>query len=237
MSKFLITGGCSFSECRSPHIDTWARHLSQLMPDHQHISTAMGCQGNGLISRKLIYNVTKNLGNDILVGVVWSGPDRHDFYLDHTPDLGTTGSGWVENPTKVSPESQGGWVILNHHWEISLSKSYYSKYHDDIGHLVYSYEHILRTQWFLEKHKVPYFMSTYNKTVFPTDQLQHPEVHHLYTQIDHSKFLPVMGVHEWCKDYSGIDFPVPGDHHPGTQQYKVFTEQVIVPFFKERGYL
>ena len=56
--KQLITGGCSFSECRS-HAGTWPRHLADALPNYEHVSTAMGSQGNGLISRRVIYQVTE----------------------------------------------------------------------------------------------------------------------------------------------------------------------------------
>ena len=59
--KVLLTGGCSFSECISEWIDTWPRHLARHLSDYQHISTGMGSQGNGLISRRIIFQVTELL--------------------------------------------------------------------------------------------------------------------------------------------------------------------------------
>ena len=137
MSKILITGGCSFSECISVHIDTWPRHLARCLSGYHHIATAMGSQGNGLISRKIIYAIANHLDHDLLVGIVWSGPDRHDFYLDQPPEL-ENNSGWMQNPTAVNPDSQGGWVVLNHQWSMPLAKTYYTHFHDRIAHLIYS---------------------------------------------------------------------------------------------------
>lgn len=230
--KFLITGGCSFSWPSN----TWTTHLPHFVSDRYHVNVAMVSQGNALISRKLIHQISKRLlDNDILVGVVWSGPDRHDFYLDKKIKIDNSDS-WVENPTGVVKDSPGSWIITNHSWRQEYSKIYYRTFHDSIGQLVYSYEHILRTQWFLEKHNIKYFMGTYTNEVFPNNHIDHPEVKYLYDMIDHSKFLP-NSIYEWCRDFSGLEFPIKGDNHPSSEQQKLFTKQVIVPFLKEKNYL
>lgn len=235
--KMLITGGCSFSECVSPWSYTWPRHLANLLIDRHHISTAMGSQGNGLISRKLIFQIQKNLANnDILVGVVWSGPDRHDFYVDRKLSLINT-DGWMENPTTVVDDSPGNWIITNPWWSNNYSTDYYKIFHSSHGSLIYSYEHIIRTQLFLEKHNIKYFMSTYTSEVFPKEHLDHPEIRYLYDMIDQTKFLPVDGIHEWCRDYSGLEFPLKGDNHPSGEQHNLFTKKVIIPFLKDKKYI
>lgn len=95
--KQLITGGCSFSECESPWISTWPKHLANTLSEYQHIGTGLSSQGNGLISRQVIYQVTESLKrtstNNILVGVMWSGPDRHDFLLISTRLFSTAKTG------------------------------------------------------------------------------------------------------------------------------------------------
>jgi len=81
-------------------------------------------------------------------------------------------------------------------------------------------------------------MTTYTSEVLPDDAVPvHYDMQHLYNLIDHSVFLPVTGEYEWCRDCSGLDFPVPGDNHPSTEQHKLFVEQVILPFIKERNYI
>jgi hypothetical protein len=103
--KQLITSGCSFSECRS-HVGTWPKHLADALPDYAHVSTAMGSQGNGLISRRAIYQVTEALKQtspeDILVGIMWSGPDRHDFYQLGNKQFDNQ-DGWMETPHALCP--------------------------------------------------------------------------------------------------------------------------------------
>ena len=231
MTKLLITSGCSFSECISPHIDTWPRHLARALPQYRHISKAMGSQGNGLISRGIIYQVSEELKHtapeNILVGVMWSGPDRQDFYLSQ-PQVDVH-DGYMQNPTTFTG-STPRWVIVNHNWRNQYAKNWYANLHDTVGAQIYTYEHVLRTQWFLKLHKVPYFMTTYTGRVFESQHQVHTEISWLHDQIDWSKFLSIEGEYEWCRDHSGIKFPVDGDPHPGTAQHEKFVEKVVLPF-------
>jgi hypothetical protein len=237
--KKLITGGCSFSECKQ-HKGTWPRHLAGALPDYQHTSTAMGSQGNGLISRRIIHQVTQSLkettADNLLVGVMWSGPDRHDFYVQHIPEM-LKSDGWMENPTKFVKNSSGAWAIMNDGWKMHHAKLYYTEFHTRAGSLIYTLEHILRTQWFLKQHGIKYFMTTYTGDVIPDYIKTFADTEHLYNEIDFANFLPVVGEYEWCRDYSGIEFPVPNDYHPSTEQHQIFTQQVILPFLKERNYI
>lgn len=241
--KLLISSGCSFSECISTHIDTWPRHLARALPDYKHISGAMGSQGNGLISRSIIYHVSRALiaipPEDILVGIAWSGPDRHDFYSDgDLPSyLGPNKDGWMENPTRFNKSAQRKWVILNHNWTNKFAKDYYSTFHSDIGSMIYTLEHMLRVQWFLTLKNIKYFMTTYTSEVFSESCKDHPDLKSLYEQIDFDNFLPIKGIYEWCRDYSNLSFLSPGDFHPSPEQHKLFTEQVILPFLKEKEYI
>jgi len=187
----------------------------------------MGSQGNGLISRSIIYEVNEQLkthgADDLLVGIVWSGPDRHDFYLEpdrHINSLRQNTEDWMKNPTGFVP-GINKWVILNHLWNVDYSKIWYENFHSEMGQYITTLEHILRTQWFLEKHNIKYFMSTYNSNVLPKKLQDDLSSAHLYEQIDFTVFLPVDGMAEWA----GV-----AHEHPSTEQHKQFTEQVIMPF-------
>lgn len=236
--KFLVTSGCSFSECITPWLSTWPKQLAKYMPEREHISCGLGSQGNGLISRRLIYNVSKLLSEqvdpkDIFVGVMWSGPDRHDFYLDSEITL-EFDQCWMENPTGFVNDDKR-WVILNSYWtDLSLGSLYYKNFHSSTGSMVYTIEHILRVQWFLDLHKIPYFMSTYTSEVFNPTLIKHPEVDFLYKQINFDKFLPVTGEYEWVRDNSKFDFIQPGDCHPSSEQHLEFVDNIILPFIKEK---
>lgn len=231
----LVTGGCSFSDNRAR---AWPVQLTEILTCDP-IYTGMSSQGNGLISRKIIYTLSELLKttdpSELLVGIMWSGPDRHDFYTTEDPGFDTNIDNWLENPTSVIPDSPNNWVILNHNWKNRFAKDYYSTFYDNIGASVYTYEHILRVQWFLKLHNIKYFMTTYTGEVFANSD--HVDTKHLYDQIDTDHFLPVTGEYEWCRDYSSIAYPDPYDKHPSEEQHKRFTEQVIIPFLQSKRYI
>jgi hypothetical protein len=78
-------------------------------------------------------------------------------------------------------------------------------------------------------------MTTYTGEVFHKDFVTHPEVDFLYKQINFDTFLPVDGELEWCRDFSNLE--IPKNVHPSNMQHKLFTEQVIIPFLKEKKYI
>ena len=251
MNKHLIVSGCSFSEILSGH-KAWSEWLVDKLNGvdfYSLSSSAMGSQGNGLISRGIIYEVSTKLKNgvdpkDILVGVQWSGSDRMDFLLDDNqlqqakldrskgmwdsnPD--TNWDGWMENPTGFIPSQPKKWVISNLGWK--LAKDFYMKWHSPQFGSVMTLEHILRTQWFLERNNINYFMSTMNSKVMLPDAGSgtDPTTKHLYDQIDFTNFLPVVGIQEWAygPEYTeGI--------HPTEELHKKFADTIVMPFLKER---
>ena len=246
MSKLLITGGCSFSDIGFIDRKTWPLILADSLIEYKGLHLGKSSNGNGLISRRLIYAVFDSLKNnkpsDILVGVMWSGPSRYDFYNENTEyknikPLFCT----IENPTGFVNENENkNWIVYNHQWDDTITpncSTFYKNFHDPIYSQLTTIEHILRTQWFLEKHNIKYFMSTYTNEVLSLDFIKHPEVEYLYKQINFDKFLPVTGEYNWCMEHMPNDFPFPNDNHPGTKQHTVFTEQVIIPFLKEKQYI
>jgi hypothetical protein len=220
---------------------TWPAQLASILDtEYVHMSTAMGSQGNGLISRRILYRVLEELkttkAEDMLVGIMWSGPSRHDFFHTEKVNFGVI-THCIENPTKFVKDTPGNWAILNHNWENTYARTYYKNFYDVIGSFIYTLEHILRIQWFLKMHNIKYFMATYTGEVFPAEYMCHLEVNYLYEQIDMSKFLPVVGEYEWCLEHLPNDFIEPENNHPSNIQHKVFTEQVIIPFLKEKQYI
>jgi hypothetical protein len=192
-----------------------------------HLAPAI--RDRGVITELLKINDT----SDMLVGIMWSGTDRYDFYHENIKFNNNT-DGWMENPTAVVPGQQN-WVILNHSWSSEFARQYYSTFYSTVGALIYSYEHILRTQWFLKLHNIKYFMSTYTSEVLP-DNKNNYEVKYLHDQIDFEQFLPVTGEYEWCRDYSGVDF-TDNDKHPTSIQHAEFTQKVIIPFLQNKNYI
>lgn len=239
----LVTGGCSFSECITPHVETWPIHLHNSLGDEIiHIPTGMGSQGNGLISRRIIYtieNKNKNDGipySDMLVGIMWSGPARSEIYKKDgvNPRAMNIKEHIMENPTSIMSDEKK-WYILNPWWN---GYPYVRDYYSIIEHkylLIQSYEHILRTQDYLKLRGIKYFMTTYTGEVL-NKELLFEETKHLYNMIDFDNFLSVEGCYEWCRDNTNIAFK-PNDNHPSNEQHKTFTNEVIIPFLKEKGYV
>jgi len=223
----LITSGCSFSLTRqniiNPHHKTWPDHLSEEL-GATLISKAMGCQGNGLISRGIIYEVSQNLKwEEIKVGIMWSGTDRHEVWSKE--QFNENVDGWVENPTGFIPKNKH-WQVLSPHWKIHKSDIYYKHLHEQMYGYINTLEHILRTQWFLDKCGIPYFMTFMKDPAFPFGNRyrEEKELKHLGDLINWDKFLPVKGMYEWCDGCEGIA------DHPSTEQHEQFTREVILPF-------
>jgi hypothetical protein len=232
----LVAGGCSFTDYY--HGNKWPVYLAQeLAADLEN--TGLVSAGNGLISRRIIYTVSQLLKThhpqDLLVGIMWSGPDRHDFYNPEISNLNIK-DGWRKNPADLGAGTNPGWVILNHHWSADVNRLYYGNFHHTTGSLIYTIEHILRVQWFLKLHQIPYFMSTFNRYVLPYHCRTHTDLVHLYEQIDLGQFLPVEGQYEWSQE-SGIPFEEPDLYHPTEQHNEQFCSDIIVPFLKMKEYI
>lgn len=236
--KTLITSGCSFTFEQW----NWPTFVCKEL-DYDLINVGMASQGNGLIAKKVIYNVDKFLkthtSNDLIVGIMWSGIDRHDFYTDDSTIISNI-NGWIENPTNVV-DGRKNWIITNAHWNISQAKLWYENLHTSVGAMIITIQNILMVQWYLERKGIKYFMSTFLDIfhINGTDDLiYHPEVKYLYNMIDFSKFLPVSGCHEWIKENCNeLGFKKPDNNgyigmHPTEYGHKIFSKEVIIPYIK-----
>lgn len=223
----LITSGCSFSltsqNTTGAHPSGWPDYLFTLYFE-KLISKAMGSQGNGLISRGIIYEVSKQLkeyhSDDIRVGIMWSGTDRYQVYSEDP--LFENIDGWVENPTGFI-DNYKNWQILNYHWESQKSNIYYKNFHTAMYGWIQTLENILRTQWFLEKYNIKYFMTTFMNLFKGMPDTE--ETKHLWRMIDWDKFLPIEGMYEWC-DKSELD----NSNHPTQNAHEKFVKEIIIPF-------
>lgn len=236
IGMILVTSGCSFSECTTSFPYTWPMHLQEYLGCEHH-SCAMRSQGNGLIMRRLLYTCDRllktNQPDDILVGVMWSGPDRFDFYTDEKIYLENP-NGWDENPVSFIDDDPGGWVILNHHWDMELARQYYGNFHNAVYSQWLTLEHILHTQWYMEKHGIRYFMMPYISNVFPTYMDHHPQLEWLYEQIDFDSFVTREGCLEWCRD-NGSEKRQEEWFHPSPIQHLEYTEKMIIPYLRKNG--
>lgn len=245
MSKILITSGCSFSECVSPWIDTWPRHLYNLLKNHDytnHISCAIGCQGNGLISRRVEYEVIKALktykSEDILVGVMWSSSSRFDYRCEDNSllswdDNDINDCHWHFNPIAFVDGAPKNWVVGNLHWNKIEFSTYLKYFHSDIGAAITSLEHILRTQYFLRINKIPYFFTNFvDENIVEAHLENNEEIKYLIDQLDTSQYLPTSSERRWLLQNSKYkeQYEKQCDQHPQSHHHQEFTEQVIYPW-------
>lgn len=240
MKKVLLTSGCSFTQ--GPH--SWPNYLSEAL-QLQLINYGQSSRGNGYISRSAIYGLSELLENyksqDIIVGIMWSGPDRHEFYnkdiSKETIDRSSI------NPHSFIPKSPNYWVGLNHHWNDETSKLYYKYFYHEIAGFIYTLENILRLQWLLKLYKIDYFMTIYSDIVFPKNQmLDILDIKHLYQMIDFSKFVNIKSCIDWCYEDSMIPMSHEPEHlsrysaHPSKKHHQAFAEKVLVPFINKNIY-
>lgn len=246
--KKLVVSGCSFTF----EDWNWPRFLGECygLSLKDIVNVGMGSQGNGLISKKLIYAVTKELETqnpkDLMVGIMWSGVDRVDFHSENNYNSGNWGNNGhisnISNPTNVAEEKK--WYVLNPGWGLNkdshpLMDNYYEHYHSNVGAMVNTIQCILITQWFLKEKKVPYFMTTYMDifNMYDKEFLNNPEIKYLYDLIDFSKFLPIRGCFEYIKTNFPEGMPECNNeydgHHPLENGHKFFSENAIAPFISE----
>jgi hypothetical protein len=255
--KALVTSGCSFSESSrfyqkkdNKRFSTWPSWLWRYLgEDREFISGAMGSQGNGLISRSLLYHADSALKRyrpeDILVGVMWSGTSRFDYRCSDPNRLSSKveniDDGAMENPTgfvKEVPEKN--WVIGNHHWRHRESQTYYNYFYDHTGHTIYTLEHMLRIQWYLKEKNIKYFFTLYTDFLYEDIRNRHPEIAYLYEMLDQSNFLPVTSELGWLIKEKIFPEDLARPHqndHPTARQHEAFTKQVILPHLEAKKYI
>jgi hypothetical protein len=255
-NKILVTAGCSFSECFNWYLHhdqekpTWPIFLKERLSNIEHYSEAMGSQGNGLISRRTQYRVSKLLqthaAKDLLVGIMWSGRNRFDFYFDQPVELTTNTDNWMQNPTKVVNDAPGGWVICNAHWTHPYNNPWYKYYYNDVAAQIYTLEHIMNTQNFLKLHGVNYFMTSafasHQSGPLDNSFKDNANCSWLWDQVDWSKWLPVNSEFEWVNENCPnllLHHPRTGEkidrYHPTPDQHEKFVDQVILPWLTDHN--
>jgi len=147
----VLTFGCSYSQVPvvtdKPDDWTWPLFLDKSltgMPIETENHQGLGASGNDVISRRTIYYVTEALKTskpeDLLVGIMWSGCDRHslvlreskrhyerlnilpDFLAEDAPTYEDFVNKWFESEC-----TNKGELTLREHW--LLMKQYYNNPH------------------------------------------------------------------------------------------------------------
>lgn len=239
----LITSGCSFSEVETGNLNTWPRVVEWRLKEKYDVTCdhqGLGSQGNGLIAKRAMYAVHDALEKginpeEILVGIMWSGQQRGEIYIENNRSLDEIKSmkaleNWDRNPVQVPEhDERGAWVILNSHWKNKYVKPYY--FDTNPGQqAIRTFDNIVYTQLFLQYYNIKYFMSCYMDDVL-NDVEEHPGVMWIKNRVDFEKWLPVPGMYEWAKT---TDLPFDHDgFHPSNIQHQVYTDTVIMPWLEE----
>lgn len=240
--KCLITAGCSFSQVPNADV-SWPVPLRDALHTNNVFYLGQGAAGNGIISRKVIYNVQQALDiyepHEILVGIMWSGYDRFETYHEKMDfdyyKLSLHSEGYC-NPVRITDEHN--YYLINSHWSDELTKAHFKYFYDQVGATIQTLEHILRTQWFLKQHNIPYFMTEYSFDCLPRhDNIRyHADVGYLYDMIDKDKWLPIDNMWQYAVD-SGLPFARPPDPHPSSEHHEKFVREVVLPWLHAKGYL
>lgn len=241
--KLLITTGDSISNFPSGPQITWPKQLSDRL-NCKTIYGGMAGASNALIARYTIQHVLEALKTykpeEILVGVMWGIQSVADIYNSNfsipyqSPENPTPN---VRNP--ISVLGKENFYIVHPFWNDEASTMWYDKFYDPVGSRIIALEHILRIQWFLERHNITYFMSeSAMDSLIDNEYLSDPDIKIVYDQIDFSKFVnqeQKKTFHRWATFDSGFPPNVENDPHPPTEAHVLYVEQYIVPHLKKRN--
>jgi hypothetical protein len=245
--KILISGGCSFTQYPRIGAVNWPFHLANhynLKPYYK----GNGAAGNALIANKVLHTLHQCLFKDkidpseILVGIMWSGFNRHVIYLNEEPinyfhwynendELHEGG-----NPNKIA--GPRNYYMIHNRWKDKLSENYYKNFHSYQGSLIDSIKNYLLIQNFCKCNDIQYFFTEYSSdTVTNSGMLEEPDIKYLYEMIDTSKFLPVPHMRYWNDNHSNLKYEIKDDFHPTGAMSEKFTNEVIIPFIETKLFL
>lgn len=240
MIQLLITSGCSYSQV--PNQDkSWPMHLSERL-NLPSENLGKGSAGNGMISRTIIYSVTKALesynADEILVGIMWSGLARFEIYKKNK-DIGITkipGELCYCNPQSINKDIvDKNYVLITPVWEDELSKIFYKNIYSPEWACIVNLEHILRTQWFLKSKNIKYFMTFYDDDALPDKIMQlNPDIKFLFAQLDWTNFIKVYNMGNWARG-TGLPYARPPDPHPSSEMHELYVNEHIIPHLVERN--
>jgi len=122
-----------------------------------------------------------------------------------------------------------------HHWkeaDTEFWKTWYIDYYTFEGMFWETLENILRTQWFLEKYNIPYFMTSVTD-LFTEGLSKYEEPKHLYDLIDMDKFCLYDGTKGIYEHNVENNIPFDETMHSTQKGQKAFCEDVIIPKVEE----
>ena len=168
-------------------------------------------------------------------------PDKHPqnkSWLDHVidnkltyPNIALGGKVYKESKDINSLWMKSGatdqWETTSKFWE-----TWYKDYYTFEGMFWETLENILRTQWFLEKYNIPYFMTSLND-LFTEGLSKYEEPKHLYNLIDMDKFCLYDGTKGIYEHNVENNIPFDETMHSTQKGQRVFCEDVIIPKVEE----
>lgn len=251
--KLLITSGCSFSQVPNSDV-TWPVPLGKALNVETEYN-GRGAVGNDIISKSIIHKVSLALEkyntDEILVGIMWSGMNRHAFYLTKQPpsyNKIATENSYYQNPQWIANPQRKCHYLIGTHWDDDLSKTYIKTFYDNIGSQIETIEHILRVQWFLKLNNIKYFMTCYSTDVLvPYLFSKNKDALHLYNLIDKNHFLKynlleynsnetAENMNTWSQK-TGLPYRDKNDIHPSTDMHQLLVDSIILPHLREKGYI
>lgn len=207
MSAVTLAHGCSFTRYGWP---CWPKFVPWFDDKINMINNGRSGSGNETISRAAINSAMKYKDIEHMY-IMWSGTDRYevvtkDKEIDEAKGRATY---YVWDEDLQWSTWYGGHPEKDKH-------EYYRKHFWDEQHQYYrTLEHILRTQMFLDRKRIPYTMMVFNRHVLRTDAYSESE-HKLYDNIDWTKFLfykDRQGLWEFSED-NYKKYYIVGETHP-----------------------
>jgi hypothetical protein len=249
--KTLLTSGCSFTEDR-PGGFSWPNLISKQM-NTKLVNVGSGMSGNSFISKQLINTIYHHYMNekDLVVGVMWTDISRKDilisrkeskwreikkpsskFWSDHVIDDTLIYPTVTMGGTPTSKFIKSFWMKSGSiNWEenvLKFWKTWYRDYYTFEGMFWETLENILRTQWFLEKYNIPYFMTSVTD-LFTEGLSKYEEPKHLYDLIDMDKFCLYDGTKGIYEHNIENNIPFDETKHSTREGHEAFCEDVIIP--------
>ena len=257
--KHIIVGGCSFTQGDQ----SWATALGRSIPNSVIYNTGAGSSGNEMISRRVIHKIEelekeiKFNDNNVLVGIMWSSYARNVYYAQTKTEYDRIFSPhsykiwkyrndienyclknksanphkWPHNDTGVWLQATAGMDYTHHH---KFLNNFFNETHETVKTL----EHVIRTQLYLEKKKIKYFMVPYMDSWIPK-KVNKIQTEYLMKMIDWNQFLPVTSNHAWIAKESTKPWrnAYENDHHPSYDQHDDFVQKIVMPWLKEKKYV
>jgi len=207
MLNKTIAHGCSFTRYKW---DCWPKFIPWFDSGSQMYNKGRSASGNETISRAVINSAMKHTQIDHMY-IMWSGADRYEVVtLDEGVDYldgRITYRVW-DDDFKWSTWFGGHRLADKHEY---FRRHFWNEQQQNYRTL----EHILRTQLFLDKKKIPYTMMIFNKDVVNHNFHSNSE-HDLYKHIDWDKFIfydDKKGLWEFAED-NYKEYYIRGESHP-----------------------